>query len=145
MSSLPSFDLMPLVLLLFFPQSCLVSWYTPLKWFDLAAFSALKATPSTFFLLSALVFLLTSLSLALYSSFLISIFLLLCRQVQFFFCCFVIYLCHLCSVFAHYHNDIRRKLVDYIKCIIKNDPFVFYNSFYNLLSRYLKCKFMISK
>lgn len=132
MRSLPSVDLMPLVSLLFFPQSCLISWYTPLKWFNLAAFSALKATLSTFFLLSALVFLLTSLSLALYSSFFISIFLLLCPQIRDFFCCFVIYLCHLCSVFAHYHNDIR-KLVDYIKCI-KNDPFVFYNSFYNLSS-----------
>lgn len=38
MSSLPAFDLMPLVLLLFFPQSCLVRWYTSLRWFDFAAF-----------------------------------------------------------------------------------------------------------
>lgn len=58
MSSLPSFDVMPLVLLLFFLQSCLVSWYTSSR---------------LFFCSSVLALLLTSLSFALYSSLLISL------------------------------------------------------------------------
>lgn len=119
MSSLPSFDLMPLVSLLFFPQSCLISWYTPLKWLDLAAFSALKATPSTFSFCQLLFFfwLLCPwlyIPHSLFQSFCFSV-----LRSKIFFCCFVIYLRHLCSVFAYYHNDLRRKLVDYIKCIKK--------------------------